>query len=44
MIFTFTDGPSVGPKVKLFVAKDVASAMDSLQIKIADTKTPIDEM
>jgi hypothetical protein len=26
------------------VAKDVDAAMDSLQIKIADTKTPIEKM
>ena len=40
---TFTDGPSVGT-MKSFVAEDVDSAMDSLQINIADTKTVIDKM
>ena len=40
---TFTDGPMAGT-MKSFVAKDVGSAMDSLQIKIGDTKTAIDKM
>jgi len=42
----FTDGPPLGtpPTMKCFVAKDVDSAMDSVQIKIADTKTTIDKM
>ncbi len=47
---TFTDGPPLGNgaaspvTMKSFVAKDVSSAMDSLQIKIQDTKTVIDKM
>jgi len=40
---TFTDGPMVGT-MKSFVAKDVGAAIDSLQLKIADTKTVIDKM
>jgi len=40
---TFTDGPAVG-SMKSFVAKDVGSAMDELEIHIADTKTAIDKM
>jgi hypothetical protein len=39
----FTDGPTVGT-MKSFVAKDVNSAMDSAQIKIADTTTTIEKM
>jgi hypothetical protein len=43
---TFTDGPPLGTpgEMKCFVAKDVDAAMDSVQIRIADTKTPIDKM
>ena len=43
---TFTDGPPLGPEVamKCFVAKDVDAAMDSVQIRIGDTKAPIDRM
>jgi len=33
-----------GGTMKSFVAKDVDSAMDSLQINIADTKTVLDKM
>jgi hypothetical protein len=39
----FTDGPSVG-SMKSFVAKDVGSAMDDLEIHIADAKTAIDKI
>jgi len=38
----FTDGQTIG-SMKSFVAKDVGAAMDSLQIKIGDTKTVIDK-
>lgn len=40
---TFTDGPMTGT-MKSFVAKDVGAAIDSLQLKIADTKKVIDKM
>lgn len=39
----FTNGQTIGT-MKSFVAKDVDSAMDSLLIKIQDTKTTIDKM
>ena len=39
----FTDGPAVGG-LKVFVAHDVASAMDTLQLTIADTATQIDQL
>jgi hypothetical protein len=39
---SFSDGPAVG-NMKCFVAHDVASAMDHLQLTIADTTTPIDK-
>jgi len=43
---TFADGPPLGTPgtMKCFVAKDVDSAMDSVQIKIADTKTSVEKM
>src|SRR5882672_8937480 len=40
---TFTNGQTIGT-MKSFVAKDVDSAVDNLQIKIQDTKTTIDKM
>lgn len=40
---TFTEGPFIG-SMKSFVAKDVGSAMDDLEIHIADTKAAIDKM
>jgi len=40
---TFTDGPAVG-SMKSFVAKGAGSAMDDLEIHIADTKTAIDKI
>ncbi len=40
---SFTDAQTVGA-MKSFVAKDVDAAMDSLQIKIHDTKAAIDKM
>ena len=39
----FTDGPATGT-MKTFVAKDVGSAMDNLQITIADTTTQINKL
>ncbi len=42
----FIDGPPLGSvaEMKCFVAKGVDAAMDSTQIKIADTKAPIEKM
>lgn len=40
---SFSEGKTVGT-MKSFVAKDVDAGMDSLQIKIHDTKTVIDKM
>jgi Tc toxin complex TcA C-terminal TcB-binding domain/Neuraminidase-like domain/Salmonella virulence plasmid 28.1kDa A protein len=40
---TFTDGPATGT-MKTFAAKDVDSAMDNLQLTIADTTTQIDKL
>ena len=39
----FTDSPALGG-MKGFVAKDVAAAMDTLKLTIADTKTAIDKL
>lgn len=39
----FTDGQAIGA-MKTFVARDADAAMDSLQIKIQDTKITIDKM
>jgi Tc toxin complex TcA C-terminal TcB-binding domain len=43
---TFKDGPSLGTPttLKCYAAEGVDSAMDSLQLKIGDVKTPIDKM
>jgi len=40
---TFTDGQTIGT-MKSFAAKDVNASMDSLQIKINETKTTIEKM
>jgi hypothetical protein len=40
---SFTDSPAAGT-VKTFAAKHVGSAMDGLQLIIADTTTPIDKL
>ena len=42
----FTDGPPLGASSSMncFVAKDVDAAMDAVEIRIADTKTPISKM